>query len=48
MILLHSVDVYQQMHGLYIAQNLIAWPLYNVTTPFMLKLYGSVDYQEAS
>ncbi len=35
-------------YGLNIALNWIAWPLCSVTTPFMLKVYGSVDYQEAS
>ncbi len=35
-------------YGLNIALNWIAWPLYSVTTPFMLKMYGPVDYQEAS
>ncbi len=35
-------------YGLNIALNCIAWPLYSVTTPFMFKFYGSVDYQEAS
>ncbi len=35
-------------YGLNIALSWIAWTLYSVITPFMLKLYGSVDYQEAS
>ncbi len=35
-------------YGLNFTLNTIAWTLYSVTTQFLLKFYGSVDYQEAS